>query len=158
MSKEFAAKIRTDARRSRRRGNVDEAARRQEIDRQVSDLADTICEVGRSNIQTAKLQGLEEERLRLSRYTDKSRISDLVNGTASQWRATLENLENLGKVAKPDEMEDARSALREIIGEIKVVEENNGVLAYPRLSENAVCRNGAEDPLPDLYIEPIRLK
>ena len=71
-------------------------------------------------------------------------VSQLVAGAAKQWRATVENLENLGQAAKPDEMEEAREALRAIIGKITVVEENNGVFAYPKISENAVYINGAE--------------
>jgi hypothetical protein len=60
------------------------------------------------------------------------------------------------EVAKPDEIEAARTALHEIIGEVSVVETGSRVLAYSRLSGNAVY--GAENAAPDLYVQPIRLK
>jgi hypothetical protein len=48
--------------------------------------------------------------------------------------------------------------LREIIGEVSVVEQGARVLAYAKLNTAVVHNSGAENTVPDLCLEPIRLK
>lgn len=49
------------------------------------------------------------------------------------------------------------SRLREIIGEVSVVEKGPNVFAYSKLNENIAYKPGAENAVPDLYLKPIRL-
>ncbi len=51
-------------------------------------------------------------------------------------------------------MEAARKALRGIIGEVTIVEEDDCILAYPMISKDAVYKGGAENAMTYLYIEP----
>ena len=120
VTKEMVRRIRTEARKLSKK-DIGVGARIKDLDRQVKDLAETICEVGRSDILTAKLRALEVERTQLSKRRDKSQIGNFVAGATNQWRTTVENLEYLGKVAKPHEMAEARAALRQLVGEITVV-------------------------------------
>ncbi len=75
-------------------------------------------------------------------------LSKLLPGATDKWREIVVDLENLNKVARPDEMEAARKALRGIIGEVTVVEEGDHILAYPMISKNAVYKGGAENWVP----------
>ncbi len=45
-------------------------------------------------------------------------------------------------------METARRLLREIIGEVTVVEDDTGVIADPKISNDAVYKSGAENWVP----------
>jgi len=114
------------------------------LDRQISDLAETICDVGRSDILTAKLKELEERREKLASQLSSSSPTKMVAGAADQWKKVVSNLENLHKYARPDEVETAREALKGIIGEVKVVEEEHHVVAYPVLGNNVVYNSGAQ--------------
>ena len=122
----------------------DASLRRRTLDRQINDLTETICEVGRSDILTAKLKELETERQHLPVRQDRSRPAVLITDAADKWRDIVVDLESLNQVAQPDEMETARRLLREIIGEITVVEDDTGVIAYPKISSDAVYKSGAE--------------
>ena len=82
-------------------------------------------------------------------------LSKLLPGATDKWREVVENLENLNKYARQDEVDAARNALRGIIGEVTVVEEGPHVVAYPMLSKNVGYNSGAENAMPDLYIEPV---
>ena len=75
-----------------------------------------------------------------------------------RWEALIADLENLPDYAEPDEPEQARGLLREIIREIEVREEPDGVFANPKLNAISGYKCGAEDALPDLYLTPIKLK
>ena len=96
----------------------DTARRAKELDRQIADLADTICKVGKSDILTKKLRKLEGERLELSSHNDDiQRASRVVPiGGDAAWREVVENLESLHKYARPDEVAEAREALQGILG------------------------------------------
>ncbi len=98
------------------------------------------------------------ERRKVQRKRQKSVPIDLLADAADHWRGIVSNLENLNQYAKPDEMESARAALREMIGEVTVVEDDTGVIVYAKLSNDAVYKTGAENTAPELYIEPIRLR
>ena len=60
----------------------------------------------------------------------------------------MTDLENLNQYAKPDEMDSARGTLRQIIGEVTVVEDDTGVIACAKLSNDAVYKHGAENRVP----------
>lgn len=125
----------------------DSSGRLKALDRQINDLVETICEVGRSDVLTAKIKKLEADRdqiLRQRKLPEISNALDFSPGATNQWKKIVSNLENLSRVAKPDEMESAREALRHIIGEVRIVEENDGVFAYPKINESAVYINGAQ--------------
>ena len=117
------------------------------LDRQISDLAETICEVGRSDILTAKLKKLEAERQQKANVLDfstRQTTPNLFEGAADQWTKIVSNLENLHKYAKPDEVESAREALKGIIGEVTIVEDGPHVVAYPKLNNNVGYNSGAQ--------------
>ncbi len=60
--------------------------------------------------------------------------------------------------AKPDEIDTARESIREIVGEVVVLEKEFHVFAYTKFNENMGFKSGAENPGPELYLDPIRLK
>ena len=146
--KEITKRIRAEAQKGSHASdpsNQTVRAAHRRIDRQINDLAETICEVGRSDILTAKLKELEAERRSLREpVSSLTTTAKLLPGATEKWREVVENLGNLNKVAKPHEMEAARKALRGIIGEVTVVEEGDHILAYPMISKNAVYKGGAE--------------
>ena len=113
------------------------------LDQQIKDLAETICDVGRSDILSAKLKDLEERREELASQLSAT-PTKMVAGAADQWKKVVSNLENLHKYARPDEVETAREALKGIIGEVKVAEEEHHVVAYPVIGNNVVYNSGAQ--------------
>ncbi|MEX0708060.1 MAG: recombinase family protein [Woeseia sp.] len=115
------------------------AAKLKRIEKQIQDVTETLCEVGRSDALTAKLKALESEKRSLQRPA----TVPLVVGAEKKWRTIVGELENLRKYAQPDEMESARAALREIVGEVSVVEEGPHVVAYSKVN-SAVYKPGAE--------------
>ncbi len=138
FAKEMTRRVRTST-----PAKTTSASDLKKLDRQISDIAQTICEVGRSDILTKKLKTLETERADISRRSSHSAIP-LLAGAADQWKKVVSNLENLHKYARPDEVEIARNALRGIIGEVTVVEEKDNVVAYPKISGNIVYNSGAQ--------------
>jgi len=116
------------------------------LDRQIKDLAETICEVGRSDILTKKLKDLESEKRQLAADVSAQKATpvNLLAGAADQWTKIVSNLEDLRHYAKPDEMDSARAAIREIVGEISVFEKDSHVFAKTKLSENVGFKTGAQ--------------
>ena len=144
FAKEMTKRIRAIARKGAVRRTPDQTSRRRELDRQINDLAETICEVGKSDILTAKLKKLEKEQSELTlNLANTPSMVHLTAGADTAWREVVENLESLHKYAKPDEVETARQALKGIIGEVTVVEEGGRVLAYPKLGQVFVDKTGA---------------
>ena len=72
-----------------------------------------------------------------------STTTNLVTGADTQWKKVVSNLENLHKYAKPDEVDEARQALKGIIGEVAVVEDGERILAHPKLGHVFVDNSGA---------------
>ena len=141
--KEITKRIRAEARKPAAERKP--ASDLKKLDRQINDLAETICEVGRSDILTAKLKELEAERQKLNAQVSSSpATSKFLPGAAEKWREIVTNLENLNKYARQDEVDAARAALCGIIGEVTIVEEGPHVLAYPMLSKNVGYNSGAE--------------
>jgi site-specific DNA recombinase len=128
------------------------------LDKQIADLADTIIAVGKSDVLTAKLRELEKQKRALAQQAP--RPAALLTGASDQWRELVTNLEHLGKYARPDEMELARAVIHDYIGEVSVIEDSRGVYGLVRMSNGAGYKSGAQDALPDLYLEriPLRLK
>jgi len=77
VTKEMVLRIRAEARKLGKK-DAGVGAGIKDLDRQVKDLADTIYEVGRSDILTAKLRVLEAERKQLSELRHKSKTGDFV--------------------------------------------------------------------------------
>ncbi len=157
--KEITRRIQAETRKNSPRSATDIERKLKELDRQINDLAETICEVGRSDIVTAKLKELEAERRSLNaQVSSVASAAKLLPGATDKWREIVVDLENPNKVAQPDEMDTARRALRDIIGEVTVVEEDTGVIAYAKLSNDAVYKHGAENAAPELKPKLIELR
>ncbi len=141
--KEVTRRIRASARRTPPKPTL--ASDIKKLDRQISDLAETICEVGRSNILTAKLRDLEEQRERLaSQVSSVASATKMVTGAPDKWREIVSNLEDLRHYATPDEIESARAEIREIVGEVLMIEKGTHVFAQTKLNENMGFNSGAE--------------
>ena len=143
FAKEMTKRIRAEARKGVGANTPDQSACRHAIDRQIKDLAETICEVGRSDILTAKLKKLEKQKQELTLDIGSQLPVSIVRGAGAAWREVVENLESLHKYARPDEVEEAREALKGIIGEVTVVEEGERIVAYPKLGRVFVDKSGA---------------
>lgn len=117
------------------------------VDNQIANVVESLATLGHSEALTAKLRDLEEDRASLNvELQDRKRFDiDAVPFAAGQtWTRVVNNLSDLNKVAEPHEMQEAREALRAIIGEVKVVEENDRILCYPMIAKDAVYKGGAE--------------
>ena len=112
------------------------------IDKQIADLADTIIAVGKSEVLTAKLRELEKQKRALAQQAP--RVPALTTGAPISG-ALVTNLENLGKYARPDEMEIARAVIHDYIGEVSVVEDASGVYGLVRMSNGAGYKSGAQE-------------
>ena len=139
MAQEIRRRMRSKPRRGATKADI------QKVDRQINDLAETICEVGRSDILTAKLRDLEGQRERLaSQLSSSPGATKIVTGAQDKWCEIVSNLENLRNYATPDEIESARVELREIIGEVLMIEKGAHVFAQTKLNENMGFNSGAE--------------
>ncbi len=146
FAKEATRRVRAEARKqSAPTVKADPSARRRALDRQINDLAETICEGGRADILTAKLKELEAERHSLNaQISIAPSRSKLLPGAADKWSEIVSNLGDLRHYARPDEMDSARAAIREIVGEVLMVEKDSHVFAKTKLNENMGFKNGAE--------------
>lgn len=99
--------------------------------------------MGKSEVLTAKLRELEKQKRTLAQQAP--RVPALTTGAADQWHELVTNLENLGKYARPDEMEIARTVIHDYIGEVSVVEDANGVYGLVRMSNGAGYKSGAQE-------------
>ncbi len=122
------------------------------IDRQISDVVDTLVTVGQSGALTAKLAALETQRNELVRHlnaseADSLEIPDIIPGFAARWREVVSDLERLHRRAKidPDQLEKARNALQDLLGKIVINETPEGVFAEVGLKPIAVDNPGAQE-------------
>ena len=74
----------------------------------------------------------------------KGKHGDRLADAAEKWREIVSNLEDLRHYAKPDELDSAREAIREIVGEISVFEKDSHVFAKTKLNENMGFESGAQ--------------
>ncbi len=68
----------------------------------------------------------------------------MVTGAPDKWREIVSNLEDLRHYATPDEIESARAEIREIVGEVLMIEKGTHVFAQTKLNENMGFNSGAE--------------
>ncbi len=148
LDPEFSKAMAREIRKRGRRPTPSNSTRKKDIaklDRQINDLAETICEVGRSDILTEKLRELEGQRERLaSQISTPMSASKLVTGAQEKWREIVGNLEDLRHYATPDEVESARAEIREIVGEVLMIEKGTHVFAKTKLNENMGFNAGAQ--------------
>ena len=94
---------------------------------------------------TAKLKKLEKEQSELTlNLANAPLMAYLTAGADTAWREVVENLESLHKYAKPDEVEEARQALKGIIGEVTILEEGERILAFPRIGNTLIYKSGGD--------------
>ncbi len=105
---------------------VDTKPARRELARVEADLervVDAIAKIGFSRALESKLAELESRkhtlRAELQAAERTIQIPDVSTVTA-KWRAVVENLENLPKMATPSEVETARRSLRSLLGTVRV--------------------------------------
>ena len=70
--------------------------------------------------------------------------SHLTTGAPEKWREIVGNLEDLRHYATPDEVESARAEIREIVGEVLMIEKGTHVFAKTKLNENMGFNDGAQ--------------
>ena len=107
-----------------------------------------------------KLRELEKRKRALV-HEKAAAVPTIVTGGVEQWAEIAASLAQIGDKMTPDELETAREIVHGYIGEVSVVEEGEGVFGYVRLAKPpAGYKAGAQDALPDLYLEriPLRLK
>lgn len=143
LAPEFAKKIAQAIRKKARAPNRDYKAELAKFDRQIKNVVDSIVDIGASSALSAKLKDLETRRERLLSASNAA-PSSLVTGADKKWREIVGDLENLKDYAKPDEVERARSLLREIIGEVEIREEPAGTFAYVSVQTAGGYKDGAE--------------
>ena len=148
--KEIARTIRKQAKKEATPRKRSSAKRRDDLERQIANVVDTLATVGKSAALTEKLKALETERAALTPVEPKSRPTQLIVGADDVWQDVVTNLEVLHKYASADEVAGARDALKGIIGEITVCEEGDEVVGYPSINNDLVYkvvpRRGLEPP------------
>ena len=109
-----------------------------------ANAAETARQRAASDALTARLRELEERKADFEDVSRRAPAAKMVIGAESKWREIVGNLENLRHYATPDEITSAREAIREIVGEITVVEKGTHVFAQTMLNENMGLNSGAE--------------
>jgi hypothetical protein len=79
-------------------------AQLREIERQISDVVDTIVAVGKSDALTQRLKQLESQRKTLMRRAEPA-VSTMIPRFADRWSEIVSNLERLPARAKPRELQ-----------------------------------------------------
>ena len=115
-----------------------------QVELQIQNVVDGIVAAGQSNALTTRLRDLEKRKAELEAISSSSPTSKIITGAESKWREIVGNLENLRHYATPDEISSAREAIREIVGEISVVEKGTHVFAQTMLNENMGLNSGAQ--------------
>ena len=122
------------------------------IDRQISDVVDTLVKVGRSDALTAKLADLETQRNEFAEHLNAAKaevleIPDIIPQFAERWRKVVSDLErlHLQPGIAPEQLEKARNALQDFLGEIVINETPEGVFAEIGLKPVAVYNSGAQE-------------
>jgi hypothetical protein len=119
-----------------------------DLDRQIDNVANAIAEMGGSDSLKGKLKKLERKKHRLLgeiAVVPKIRpLPDIYPDVGSRWKKLVTQLESLdpGNPAFPD----ARKALLDLLGEVKIRETNEGVEAlisiHPAVYKQQI--NGAQ--------------
>ena len=128
LSKQVQAALRQVKRPDTRRLKADI----RQLDDQIKNVVDTLTAVGQSDALTAKLRQLEQDKAELLvRLASEKRPPTIVPNVTKLVRERIETLERLPESPYSDAavMDNARVALRDLIGEVTVVEEPDGVFA-----------------------------
>ena len=141
--KEVTREIRRRARRPKTRPGTTKKQIAQ-VELQIQNVVDGIVAAGQSDALTTRLRDLEKRKAELEAISSSSPTSKIITGAESKWREIVGNLENLRHYATPDEISSAREAIREIVGEISVVEKGTHVFAQTMLNENMGLNSGAQ--------------
>lgn len=137
--KEMVRQIRKQARMPKR----DYKSEIDEIDQQIQNVVDSLATIGQSDALTEKLRDLEVRKAEMPTFVDLPNMP-LIESATEKWKEIVSDLENLRNCANPDEVESARGILREIIGEVEIREEPDGVFAYTKLNAISVYKAGAQ--------------
>ncbi len=144
--KKIAKQARTEARRLSQ-GTEDRSEQMKGLDRQIADLADTIIEIGKSDVLTERLRKLEKQKEAISRQASRE-IRTVLPRITDRWRELVTNLEALPTLAKPDELETARSVLHDLIGTVSIVEDGDHVFADTMLCGGTGYNSGNDSSAP----------
>lgn len=90
-----------------------------------------------------KLRSLESEKAALAIAIPTE--EPIIFGADKVWKRVVGDLENLKDVTKPDEIENARRLIRQIVGEVEIREEAEGTFAYAALNTPTGYKDGAEE-------------
>ena len=126
-------------------------ARLRTLDKNINDIADTIIDVGKSNTLTERLAELEKKKAKaqveLARVSDDySKITVMPLNVGRSWRRIVSDLEHLAQSPEIDRetLDQGRRALHELLGPIRITEDESGVFAYASLSNSVVYKDGAQ--------------
>jgi len=118
-----------------------------QLDEQITNVVESLTAVGQSDALTAKLQQLEQDKAELLvQLASEKRPPTIVPDVTKLVRERIETLERLPESPYADAaiMDKARLALRDLLGEVTVVEESDGVFA--RVDMGRACITyGAEE-------------
>jgi len=151
--KEMARQIRKQAMTPKR----DYKSEIHEIDQQIQNVVDSLATIGQSDALTGKLRDLEIRKVEMPTFVDPPNMP-LIESATEKWKEIVSDLENLRNCANPDEVESAREILREIIGEVEIREETDGVFAYTKLNAISVYKAGAQNTAIELKPKLIQLR
>ncbi len=111
-----------------------------QFDEQITNVVETLTAVGQSDALTTKLRQLEQDKAELLvQLASEKRPPAIVPNVTKLVRARIETLERLPESPYTDAavMDKARGALRDLLGEVTVVEEPDGV--FSRVDMGRAC-------------------
>lgn len=116
------------------------------LEKQISNVVDTLSAVGRSGALTTKLQQLESEKARIeATISAAAKPPRIVPNVEKVLRERITTLEQMPRdaVADPALMEKARAAVKALLGSVSVVEEGDAIFAEVDFGR-AYINHGAE--------------
>jgi DNA invertase Pin-like site-specific DNA recombinase len=111
---------------------VDDRAREQRVQREIERLTDAVAQMGLSTALADRLRKAEAERDALKRARTRAAVAPLPLAIRAQVHALVAGLD----VALRTDVARARDALRAVLGDVQLIEENGAVYAE--------CDNAAE--------------
>jgi DNA invertase Pin-like site-specific DNA recombinase len=137
--KEMARQIRKRAKAPKR----NYAAEIAKLDRQIESVVDTLVSVGQSRALTARLKDLEGHKADLVVASQAASMQPILAGAEDTWKKIIGDLENLKDYTTPDQIEEARRLIRDIVGEVVVEETTDNVSIHAGLLIG--CKDGAQE-------------
>lgn len=116
------------------------------IEKQIDNVVDSLSTLGKSKALTTKLQQLELDRATIqAKLAHKPEPVAFVPDIGGRVRKVIEGLEHLPEHPQRDDelMQKARAALRDLLGDVKVIEEAGAVFAQIEMGR-ACITHGAE--------------